>query len=94
MIDRNHKLSVVCQCELLALPRSTLYYRPVATPAEELVLMRRIDELHLRFPWMGSRSIRDQLNRADISIRRERVRGVMRKLSIRAIYRKPRTTIP
>ncbi len=49
---------MVCQCELLALPRSTLYYRPVATPAEELVLMRRIDELHLRFPWMGSRSIR------------------------------------
>ena len=94
MIDRDHPLSVVGQCELLALPRSTLYYQPAGTPAEELAMMRHIDELHLRFPWMGSRSVRDQLNRARVPISRDRVRRLMRKLGIRALYRKPRTTIP
>jgi hypothetical protein len=59
MIDCEHRLSVVRQCELLALPRSSFYYQP--TPAGELDLMRRIDALHLKHPWMGSRSIRDQL---------------------------------
>ncbi len=56
--------------------------------------MRLIDELHLQFPSMGSRSLRDQINRAGIPISRDRVRRVMGKLGIHAIYRKPRTTIP
>lgn len=56
--------------------------------------MRRVDELHLLFPWMDSRSLRDQLNRAGIPIGRERVRRVMRKMGIHALYRKPRTTLP
>lgn len=94
MIERDHPLSVVRQCELLALPRSTAYYRPQGTPPEELDLMRRIDELHLQFPWMGSRSLRDQLNRAGIPICRDRVRRLMRKMGIHAVYRRPRTTIP
>jgi putative transposase len=94
MIDRDHSLSVVRQCQLLALSRSSVYYRPMATPPEELALMRLIDELHLQFPWMGSRSLRDQLNRAGIPISRDRVRRVMGKLGIHAIYQKPRTTIP
>ena len=94
MIDRDHSLSVVRQCQLLALSRSSVYYRPMATPPEELALMRLVDELHLQFPWMGSRSLRDQINRAGIPISRDRVRRVMGKLGIHAIYRKPRTTIP
>ena len=94
MIDREHRLSVAHQCELLALSRSTLYYRPVAAPPEELALMRRIDALHLAHPWMGSRCMRDQLIRAAIPISRDRVRRLMRKMGIHAIYRKPRTTIP
>jgi putative transposase len=85
---------VAHQCELLALSRSTLYYRPVAAPPEELALMRRIDALHLAHPWMGSRCMRDQLIRAAIPISRDRVRRLMRKMGIHAIYRKPRTTIP
>jgi len=93
MIDRDHPLSVVRQCELLALPRSTFYYQPVATTPEALTLMRRIDALHLAHPWMGSRSIRDQLNCAEITISRERLRRLMRTMGIHAIYRKPRTTI-
>jgi putative transposase len=94
MIDRDHPLSVVRQCQLLALSRSTVYYQPVATPPEELALMRRIDELHLQFPWMGSRSLRDQFNRAGISISRDRVRRLMRQMGLHAVYRKPRTTVP
>ncbi len=94
MIDRSHQLSVVRQCKLLALSRSTVYYQPVDTPAEALALMRRIDALHLEHPWMGSRSLRDQLNRAGIPISRDRVRRLMRKMSLHAVYRKPRTTIP
>jgi putative transposase len=91
MIDRDHRLGIVRQCELLALPRSTFYYQPVATPPEALTLMRHIDALHLAHPWMGSRSIRDQ--RADIPISRDRLRRLMRTMDIHAIYRKPRTTI-
>jgi putative transposase len=94
MIDREYRLSVVRQCELLALPRSSFYYQPLATAAGELDVMRHIDALHLKHPWMGSRSIRDQLNRAGVPISRDRVRRLMRKMGIHAIYRKPRTTIP
>ncbi len=94
MIERGHRLSVARQCELLALPRSTFYYQPAATSVEELGLMRRIDELHLAYPWMGSRSLRDQLNRAGLPISRDRVRRLMRKMDIHAVYRRPRTTIP
>ena len=50
MIDRDHSLSMVRQCQLLALSRSTVYYRPMVTPPEELALMRLTDELHLQFP--------------------------------------------
>ena len=94
MIEPSHPLSVTRQCGLLALPRSTYYHRPKATPPETLSLMRRIDELHLEHPWMGSRSLRDQLQRAGISISRDRVRRLMRVMGIHALYRKPRTTIP
>ena len=94
MIERDHPLSLSRQCELLALPRSTFYYRPAEAPAGELALMRRLDELHLEFPWMGSRSLRDQLQRAGFPISRDRVRQLMRRMGIHALYRKPRTTIP
>ena len=70
------------------------YYQPVEISPEELGLMRRLDELHLQFPWMGSRSLRDQLTREGMPISRDRVRRLMRKMGIHAIYRRPRTTIP
>jgi len=93
MIERDHPLSLSRPCERLALPRSTFYYQPAETSAEELARMRRLDELHLEFPWMGSRSLRDQLNRAGIPISRERVRQSMRRMGIHALYRRPRTTV-
>ena len=94
MSERDDNLSVKRQCELLGLPRSTFYYQPVEISPEELGLMRRLDELHLQFPWMGSRSLRDQLTREGMPISRDRVRRLMRKMGIHAIYRRPRTTIP
>jgi len=58
MIDREHELPVVRQCELLDLARSTAYYEPLPVPEADLALMRRIDELHLKWPFLGSRRIR------------------------------------
>lgn len=94
MIDRTHALKVSRQCELLDLQRSTFYYKPKADHSKSLELMRKIDALHLEFPWMGSRSIKDQLARGGMSVCRDRVRGLMRKMGIHAIYRAPRTSIP
>jgi putative transposase len=94
MIERDSDLSVSRQCELLGLTRSSVYYQPKATPPAELSLLRRLDELHLEFPWMGSRSLRDQLVAMGFSVSRDRVRRLMRKAGIRAVYRRPRTTIP
>ena len=94
MIERESDLSVSRQCELLGLTRSSVYYQPKATPPAELSLLHRLDELHLEFPWMGSRSLRDQLVAMGFSISRDRVRRLMRKAGIRAVYRRPRTTIP
>jgi putative transposase len=94
MIERRGRLSVTRQCQLLELPRSTVYHRPRPTGTRDLDLMRRIDELHLAWPWMGSRSIRDQLVLSGFPVCRDRVRRLMRKMGIRAIYRAPRTTVP
>ena len=63
MIDRSHDLPLGRQAELLGLNRSTLYYEPRPVPAAELAIMRRIDELHLDFPFAGSRMLRDLLQR-------------------------------
>ncbi len=94
MIEPNHRLSIARQCRLLSLPRSSFYHRALPTPDTELELMRHIDALHMDHPWMGSRSLRDQLQRLGFSLCRDRVRRLMRKAGIGAVYRKPRTTIP
>jgi len=61
MIDRKNKISIRRQCALLKLPRRTAYYRPVEVPRSDLKLMKRIDELHLQWPFAGSRMMRDFL---------------------------------
>jgi len=94
MIDRKSPLSITRQCQLLELPRARVYRLPTPPSAAKLDLMRRIDQLHMDHPHMGSRSIRDQLHRQGIAISRGRVRGLMRKMGIVAVYQKPRTTIP
>ena len=92
MIARGHELSLGRQAELLGLSRSTLYYEPRPVPAAELAIMRRMDELHLDYPFAGSRMLRDLLRGEDVVIGRELVITMMRRMGIEAIYRKPNTS--
>ena len=92
MIDRTHDLSVVRQCQILKLARSTAYYTPQPTSDSDLQLMRRIDELHLEYPFAGSRMLRDMLRREGRQIGRKHVRTLMKKMGIEALYRKPNTS--
>jgi putative transposase len=94
MIERSHDLPLVRQAELLRLSRSTLYYEPQPVPAAELVIMRRIDELHLDYPFAGSRMLRDLLRGEGIAIGRELVATMMRRMGIEALYRRPNTSKP
>lgn len=73
--------------------RSAIYYQPVAVSEAELALMKKLDQLHLRYPFMGSRQLRDQLRvQGYPRINRKRVQRLMRKMRIQAIYPKPKTT--
>ena len=94
MIDREHEVPLKRQAELLQLSRSTVYYRPRPVPAADLAIMRRIDELHLDYPFAGARMLRDLLNGEGIKIGRDRVSGMMRRMGIEAIYRRPNTSKP
>jgi putative transposase len=90
MIDKEHKLSLTRQSEILQLSRSSLYYEAVAMNARDVELIMLIDEIHLKYPFMGSRSIRDQLQEMGHKVGRDHVRTLMRKMGISAMYRKPR----
>jgi putative transposase len=79
---------------LLGLPRSTLYYRPTPVRESTLQIMARIDCLYLEDPCSGSRRMVEYLAREGIPISRDRVRNLMRRMGLRAIYQKPRTTVP
>jgi len=94
MINRSHELPLTKQASLLNLSRSSLYYqsRPIA-PAD-LTVMRRIDELHLNYPFAGSRMLRDLLRAEGIEIGRERVATMMKRMDITTIYRRPNTSRP
>ena len=92
MIDRGHDLSLVRQAELLLLSRSTIYYEPRPVPAADLAIMRRMDELHLAYPFAGSRMLRDLLRGEGVAIGRDRVTTMMQIMRIEALYRKPNTS--
>jgi putative transposase len=94
MIDREHGLPLRRQAKVLQLSRSTLYYEPRPVLAAELAIMRRIDELHLDYPFAGSRMMRDLLRGEGIAIGRERVVTIMRRMGIEALYRRPNTSKP
>ena len=89
MIDRTHPLPVVRQCQLLKLARSTAYYQPTPVSETTLALMRRIDELHLHYPFAGARMLRDLLRQEGHAIGRRQVATLMRRMGIEALYRKP-----
>jgi len=90
-------LSIVRQCELVSLPRSS-YYRPVYEPSkisqEDLELMRLIDEEYMRHPFYGSRKIRIYLKRQGYRVNRKRVQRLMRRMGIQSLAPKPNTSSP
>lgn len=91
MIDRKHALPVVRQCQILELSRSSVYYLPQPVPPEDLALMRRIDELHMDFPFAGARMLRDLLRLEGFGVGRHRVARLMHQMGVEAIYRRPNT---
>jgi putative transposase len=92
MIDRTHVLPVTKQARALGISRGSVYYLPRPIPAADLAIMRRIDELHLDFPFAGSRMLRALLNREGIEIGRCHVATLMKRMGIEALYRKPNTS--
>jgi putative transposase len=93
MIDRTDKLPVKRQCEILELSRSGIYYTPVPISAKDVELMRQIDEIHLLYPFYGSRKIRNELWAKGYDLGRDRVRRLMRRMGIEALYVKPRLSL-
>jgi putative transposase len=85
-------LSLRRQCELLGLHRSTLYYAPAGESAENLHLMRLIDEQYLRTPFYGWPRMTAYLRRQGYVVNAKRVRRLMQKMGVQAIYPKPKTT--
>ena len=95
LVRRGHaRASLSLQCRLLGLSRSTLYYRPRGPSAAEFALMRRLDELYTQHPFYGSRQMSRHLEREGWLAGRRRVRGLLRRMGLEAIYRKPRCSEP
>ena len=94
MIDRTHDLPLTRQAQVLKLSRSSLYYRPAPVSPEDLAIMRRMDELHLDYPFAGSRMLRDLLRGEGVRIARAHVITLMRRMGIEAIWRRPNTSKP
>ena len=94
MIDRTHELSVSRQARELGISRGSVYYLPRCVSPIDLALMRRIDELHLDYPFAGARMLRDLLAGEGIIVGRLHVSTLMKRMGIEAIYRKPNTSKP
>jgi putative transposase len=95
LVDHDHPdLRVSRQCALLGLPRSTLCYQATPVRQSTLRIKARIDSLNLEDPCSGSCRMVDYLAREEIPISRDRVQNFVRRMALRAIYQKPRTTVP
>jgi len=92
MVKKTHELSVTRQCRLLSLHRSTHYYTPLEISDDELILMRWIDEIHIKRPFLGIRRITDELSNAGCRVNRKRIYRLMQKMGIQAIYPRPNTS--
>jgi putative transposase len=89
MIDRTHDLPITRQAEALGISRGSVYYLPTPVSEADLALMRRIDELHLEYPFAGARMLRDLLSQEGVSVGRKHIATLMRRMGIEALYRKP-----
>jgi putative transposase len=94
MIDPEHDLPIKQQAEVLEISRSTVYYESRPISVEDLWLMRRIDELHLNYPFAGSRMLRGLLWQQGLVVGRRHIKTLMRRMGVEAIYRKPNTSKP
>ena len=94
MIDPGHDLPIRKQAKALRISRSTVYYQPRPVSEPDLRRMRQIDELHLNYPFAGSRMLRDMLSRQGVPIGRRHLRTLMRRMGIEAIYRRRNTSRP
>jgi putative transposase len=94
MIDRKHDLPLTKQAEVLRISRGSVYYLPRPVPEADLAIMRRLDRLHLEFPFAGSRMLRGLLAAEGCKTGRRHVKTLMRRMGIEALYRRPRTTKP
>src|SRR5246127_4931547 len=94
MIDREHELPITKQAEVLKISRGSIYYLPRPVSPADLAIMRRLDRLHLEFPFAGSRMLRDLLAAEGSKIGRRHVKTLMRRVGVDALYRRPRTTKP
>jgi len=94
MIERGVEVPVTRQAELFGLSRSSVYYTPQPRSVRDLLLLRRLDELHLELPFYGSRKLADALRREGHAVGRRHVATLMRRMGMEAQYRRPRTSIP
>ena len=88
------RLSVFRQCELVSISRSGCYYTPVGESPFNLMLMRLIDEQFMETPFYGARQMARHLRRCGHCVGRKRVRRLMARMGLAAVYQKPRTSVP
>jgi putative transposase len=95
MVEPSHPvLSIVRQCALVSICRSSFYYQPRGETSLNLALMRLIDEVFLDCPFYGARQMARHLRRLGHAVGRKRVSRLMAKMGLSAIYQKPRTSDP
>lgn len=94
MIDRGHELSVTRQAKALGISRGSIYYLPRPVSDADLKLMRRIDELHLEYPFAGSRMVKGLLTGEGHEVGRCHVSTLMKRMGLEALYRRPNTSKP
>ena len=94
MIDRDHPLPITKQAKAVGISRGSVYYLPRPVSEQDQKLMKKIDRLHLEYPFAGSRMLRDFLRQDRIKVGRKHVTTLMKRMGIEALYRKPRTTKP
>ena len=94
MIAPAHDLAITKQARALNISRGSVYYLPRPVPEADLAIMRRLDRLHLEFPFAGSRMLRGLLAAEGCKIGRRHVKTLMKRMGIEALYRRPRTTKP
>ena len=92
MIERDHALPITRQASLLGMSRGSVYYLPRPIGAADLALMRRIDELHLEYPFMGARMLRRHLQRKGVAVGRRHIATLMRRMGIEALAPQPGTS--